>query len=262
MADYVVGVDIGGTCTDCVLVDGEGRVTLAKTFSTPPDFSDGILDALDIAAATLGTSREELLGSTRNFLHSTTVAENAVVDGTLAQAGVITNRGFEDNLFAMRGGYGRWSGLTEDETRNPIDTDKLPPIVPRQLVVGVRERTDARGTIHLEADEGEIEEAARSLLDDGVEAVGVSTLWSFVNPTTERRIGEVIRRLRPDLFLTLSHEIAPVVASPAGGGRVPRHAARRAGVRGRAAFRRGGHPAGGDDRVGAGQRPRRLAEPR
>jgi N-methylhydantoinase A len=211
LADYVIGVDIGGTCTDCVIVDGEGRVTLAKTFSTPPDFSDGILEALDIAAGTLGTSREELLGSTRNFLHSTTVAENAVIDGTLAQAGVITNRGFEDTLFAMRGGYGRWSGLTEDEKRNPIDTDKLPPIVPRQLVVGVRERTDARGTIHLEADEGEIEEAARRLLDDGVEAVGVSTLWSFVNPTTERRIGEVIRRLRPDVFLTLSHEIAPVV---------------------------------------------------
>jgi N-methylhydantoinase A len=211
MADYVIGVDIGGTCTDCVIVDDEGRITLAKTFSTPPDFSNGILDALDIAAGSLGASREELLGATRNFLHSTTVAENAVVDGTLAEAGVLTNRGFEDNLFAMRGGYGRWSGLTEDEKRNPIDTDKLPPIVPRRLIAGVKERTDARGTIHLEADEDQIEESVQHLLDEGVDALGVSTLWSFVNPTTERRIGEVIRRLRPDLFVTLSHEIAPVV---------------------------------------------------
>jgi N-methylhydantoinase A len=211
MADYVIGVDIGGTCTDCVIVDDEGRITLAKTFSTPPDFSNGILDALDIAAGTLGASREELLGATRNFLHSTTVAENAVIDGTLAEAGVLTNRGFEDNLFAMRGGYGRWSGLTEDEKRNPIDTDKLPPIVPRRLIAGVKERTDARGTIHLEADEDQIEESVQHLLDEGVDALGVSTLWSFVNPTTERRIGEVIRRLRPDLFVTLSHEIAPVV---------------------------------------------------
>ncbi|MBD0328813.1 MAG: hydantoinase/oxoprolinase family protein [Thermoleophilia bacterium] len=210
-AEYLVGVDIGGTCTDCVVVDQEGRVTLAKAFSTPPDFSGGIFDALDVAAEELGRTRAELLADTRLFLHSTTVAENAVVDGTLARAGVITNRGFEDNLFAMRGGYGRWSGLTEEEKRNPIETDKLPPIVPRELVAGVRERTDARGGVRVEPDDGDIERAARGLLDAGVEAVGVSTLWSFVNAETERRIGELVRRLRPDLFLTLSHEIAPVV---------------------------------------------------
>jgi N-methylhydantoinase A len=74
------------------------------------------------------------------------VAENAVVDGTLATAGVITTRGFEDTLFAMRGGYGRWSGLTEDQKRNPMETDKLPPIVPRALIRGVKERVDAQGT--------------------------------------------------------------------------------------------------------------------
>ncbi len=209
--DYVVGIDIGGTCTDCVVVDEHGRVTLAKAFSTPPDFSDGILEAVEIAAQGIGTSREGLLRETRLFLHSTTVAENAVVDGTLAKAGVITNRGFEDNLFAMRGGYGRWSGLTEEEKRNPIETDKLPPIVPRGLVAGIRERTDGRGTVHVAADDAQIEQATRQLLDEGVEAVGVSMLWSFVNSTTERQIAEVVRRVRPDLFLTLSHEIAPVV---------------------------------------------------
>src|SRR3954466_144369 len=144
--EYVVGIDIGGTCTDCVVVDDEGTVTLAKAFSTPPDFSRGILDAIGVAADHLGTDSDDLLKSTRLFLHSTTVAENAVVDGTLAKAGVITTSGFEDTLFAMRGGYGRWSGLTEDEKRNPVDTDKPEAIVPRSLVAGVRERMDARGT--------------------------------------------------------------------------------------------------------------------
>ena len=118
MTSYVVGVDIGGTCTDCVVVDERGTVTLGKAFSTPPDFADGILDALDVAARELDSDVRTVLSQTRLFLHSTTVAENAVVDGTLARAGLITTRGFEDTLFAMRGGYGRWSGLTEDEKRN------------------------------------------------------------------------------------------------------------------------------------------------
>jgi N-methylhydantoinase A len=209
--EYVIGVDIGGTCTDCVVVDEEGRVTLAKAFSTPPDFSEGIFDALAVAAEELDRPVADLLASTRLFLHSTTVAENAVVDGTLATAGVITNSGFEDTLFAMRGGYGRWSGLTEEQKRNPIETDKPPAIIPRSLIVGVRERTESRGEQVVAADEGEIEQAARRLLDPGVEAIGVSMLWSFANPDTERRVGEVIRRLRPDVFLTLGHEIAPVV---------------------------------------------------
>ena len=209
--EFVVGIDIGGTCTDCVVVDDGGRVTLGKAFSTPPNFSGGILDSLAGAAEQLGTDVGSLLADTRLFLHSTTVAENAVVDGTLACAGVITTRGFEDTLFAMRGGYGRWSGLTEEQKRNPVETDKLPAIVPRSLIVGIRERTDASGTVKVAADDADIEQAVQTLVSAGVEAIGVSTLWSFANPATEQQVAEVVRRLAPDLFLTLSHEIAPVV---------------------------------------------------
>jgi N-methylhydantoinase A len=208
---YVVGIDIGGTCTDCVVVDGDGRVTLAKAFSTPPDFSRGILDALSIAASDIGVGRAELLGATGLFLHSATVAENAVVDGTLAKAGVITTKGFEDTLFAMRGGYGRWSGLTEEQKRNPIETDKEPPIVPRALIRGIKERTDAHGQVQVEADEAEIEGVVRELLDAGIDALGVSLLWSFTNPGNEERVRRVVDRLWPDGFVTLSHEIAPIV---------------------------------------------------
>jgi N-methylhydantoinase A len=208
---YVVGVDIGGTCTDCVVVDTDGNVTLAKAFSTPDDFSGGILDALAVAAGELGIGRADLLRDTRLFLHSTTVAENAVVDGTLADAAVITTKGFEDTLFTMRGGYGRWSGLTEDQKRNPIETDKLPPIVPRALVRGVRERVDAAGRVLVEADEAEIEAVVSELAGSGLQAVGVSLLWSFTNPVNEQRVREVVDRLWPDAFLTLSHEIAPIV---------------------------------------------------
>jgi N-methylhydantoinase A len=208
---YVVGIDIGGTCTDCVVVDETGQVTLGKAFSTPPDFSTGIFDSLTEAARALGTDASKLLADTRLFLHSTTIAENAVVDGTLATAGVITTRGFEDTLFATRGGYGRWSGLTEEGKRNPVDTDKLPPIVSRSLLEGIKERTDTHGTIVASADEAEIEAAVRRLLDRRVDALGVCLLWSFRNPANEDVVARVIRRVRPDIFLTLSHEIAPIV---------------------------------------------------
>jgi N-methylhydantoinase A len=152
-----------------------------------------------------------VLSQTRLFLHSTTVPENAVVDGTLARAGLITTRGFEDTLFAMRGGYGRWSGLTEDEKRNPVDTDKPPPIVPRSLIVGIGERIDSNGAVKATARDDEIEDAVRGLLSEGVDGIAVSTLWSFANPSTERQVADVVRRIAPGTFLTLSHEIAPVV---------------------------------------------------
>ena len=209
--EYVVGIDIGGTCTDCVVVDREGRVTLGKAFSTPPDFSRGILDAISVAADELGIGRSRLLEGTKLFLHSTTVAENAVVDGTLSRAGVITTRGFGDSLSAMRGGYGRWSGLTEDEKRNPIETDKLPPIVPGELVATVAERVDMSGEVLHALDDSELETAVRALLDKGVDALGVSFVWAFANPANEQRAKELIERIAPDKFLTVSHEIAPIV---------------------------------------------------
>ncbi|MBL8116920.1 MAG: hydantoinase/oxoprolinase family protein [Anaerolineae bacterium] len=208
---YVLAVDIGGTCTDSVIVDENGRIALGKAFSTPPDFSTGILDSLRVAATDMQLSLENILHNTQLFLHSTTVAENAVVDGTLAHAGLITTRGFEQTLFSTRGGYGRWSGLTEDEKRNPIDTEKLPPIISISHIRGVKERTDTNGRILYVPDEAEIESAVQSLLEAGVEALGVCLLWAIVNPESEKRIGEIIRKLSPNTFLTLSHEIAPIV---------------------------------------------------
>ena len=160
---YVVGVDIGGTCTDTVLVDEEGQMVLSKAFSTPHDFSQGIIDALSLAAAEVGLDLAELLASTDLFLHGTTVAENAVIDGDLANVGLLTTRGFVDTLRIARGGYGRWSGLTEAETRDPIYTDKPPPLIPQTLIAGIRERTDSKGELVFAADESDIEQAARGL---------------------------------------------------------------------------------------------------
>jgi N-methylhydantoinase A len=206
---FVVGVDIGGTFTDCVVLDHSGQMSLAKSFSTPPDFSKGIIDALSVAAEERGVALRFLLSKTTLFLHSSTIAENAINDGDLVRAGIITTWGHEDTLFVMRGGFGRWSGLTEDERRNPIETSKPPPIVSRDLTVGVRERVDSRGNVLRPVDESDLEEAVERMKAEGVDALGVSFLWSFANPTNELKAKEVIQWLWPGVFLTLSHEIAP-----------------------------------------------------
>jgi N-methylhydantoinase A len=208
---YVVGVDIGGTCTDCVVVDEAGALTLGKAFSTPPEFFEGIENALEMAAGRLGTTAGALLRATRLFLHSTTVAENTLVNGEGARAGLLATEGFESTLFATRGGFGRWSGLTEEEKRNPIETDKPPPLVPLGLVRPLRERVDRRGTVLTAVDPAEVERALGGLADAGVEAVGICLLWSCVNPDNERAVSALVRRLRPDLFVTSSHEIAPLL---------------------------------------------------
>jgi N-methylhydantoinase A len=208
---FVIGVDIGGTCTDCVMVTAEGEVVLGKAFSTPPDFSRGIIDALSVAAQEMRIGLDELLARTKLFLHSTTVAENAVTDGNLSKAGILTTRGFEDTLFMTRGAYGRWSGLTEEELHDPVYADKPPAIVPRRRIRGVRERTDGNGqNLHV-ADAGDVEAAVRELIGQGAEAIGVCFLWSFANPANEKIAGDIVRRLRPDMFRSLSHEIAPVL---------------------------------------------------
>jgi N-methylhydantoinase A len=209
--DFIIGIDIGGTCTDCVVLDRAGRATIAKAFSTPPDFSQGIVDAIGVAAADLELTSRELLDSTWLFMHSTTVAENAMVDGNFSTPGLITTSGFGDTLFASRGGYGRWSGLTDEEKRNPIETSKPAPLVPRANIRTVRERVDREGVVVHPIDAEQLERAVRELVDLDVEAIGVCLLWSFANPDHEEAVREAIRRARPDLFVTVSHEIAPIV---------------------------------------------------
>lgn len=208
---YVIGVDIGGTCTDCVVMDAEGRITVAKAFSTPHDFSQGILNALEFAGQKLGIERDALLNRTKLFLHGTTIAENAIVNEKLVKAGVLVTRGFEDTLFLMRGGYAEWSGRSEDEMKDIVNVARPPMLTPRELIVGIKERIDAGGAVLGTPAPAEIEAAVQRMVDNGAEAIGVSFLWSFVNPDNETVAQRVIKELYPELFCTISSEIAPIM---------------------------------------------------
>ncbi|MDP7344933.1 MAG: hydantoinase/oxoprolinase N-terminal domain-containing protein, partial [Alphaproteobacteria bacterium] len=110
MASYLCGIDIGGTFTDCVIVDGEGAVTTAKAPSTPHDFAVGVQDALKAAGAKLGLGQGALCAEIAMLSHGTTVGTNALLQMKGAKTGLITTRGHKDNLAIMRSA-GRSVGL-------------------------------------------------------------------------------------------------------------------------------------------------------
>lgn len=99
---YYIGTDIGGTFTDCVVMDEEGRISISKVPSTPVNFAQGLIDSLVAAADNRGISFEELMGRSRLFVHGCTVATNTLINHSGARVGMITTRGVEDTMEIMR----------------------------------------------------------------------------------------------------------------------------------------------------------------
>jgi N-methylhydantoinase A len=208
---YLVASDVGGTCTDTIVFAPGEAVRIGKALSTPPNFAQGVLDSVASAAQTMGLTRDELLAQCSLFIHGSTVVDNAILtrDGSLT--GLLTTEGFEDTLHVTRGAYGRWGGLTEDRIKHPVATDRAAPLVPMERVRGVPERVDYKGAILRELDEKAVEASVRDLIDTHkVEAIAVSLLWSFYNPSHEQKIREIIKRVAPKTYVALSSEIAPV----------------------------------------------------
>ncbi|QTH21247.1 hydantoinase/oxoprolinase family protein [Rhizorhabdus wittichii] len=207
---YIVATDVGGTCTDTVVFARNEPIRLGKALSTPPDFATGVLDSIGTAARAMGMERDDLLRQTALFVHGSTVVDNTIFTRDGARTGLIATAGFEDSLLVTRGAYGRWGGLTEDRIKHPVKTERAPALVGGEAIVGVKERVDYKGAMLCEADEAEIEAAVRKLVDDGkVEAIAVSFLWSFYNMRNEQKVKEVVGRVAPDVYCTLSSEIAP-----------------------------------------------------
>ena len=206
--NYVVGVDIGGTFTDCVVVDEEGRVTIGKSLSTPADFSQGALNSAGDAATNLGLKGAgELLRATRLFFHACTIGDNTLITRAGAKTGLITTRGFGDSLHMMRGKIAE--GLTENEIAHRSALDKPEPFVPRKLVEEVPERIDYKGTELIRLNVQAAEQAIDRLVAQGVDSVAVCFLWSIMNDSHEKQLAEILKRKYPKLFFTLSSEVAP-----------------------------------------------------
>jgi len=208
----IAAVDIGGTFTDCVIVDGEGRIAYGKSLSSPADnFQSGFFGSLRAAAHQGGYDDQELFERlTRLVSHGSTVATNIVVELKGSKVGLITTKGHEDTLLMMRG-LGRVTGEPPESILDVANTHKPDPIVPRTHIRGITERVDSVGDVLVKLDEQELEQAVRELLDAGCEAFAVCFLWSIQNPAHEQRAKEIIQRVAPDAFVSTSHELSTAV---------------------------------------------------
>jgi N-methylhydantoinase A len=206
----IIGVDTGGTFTDCVTIDDSGRVTYAKAFSTPADYSDGVIQSLANSAEAASVSTEALLKDARFLAYGTTAGLNTLVTRAGPPVGLITTKGHEDAILIGRVQQ-KVAGMGERERTYAVKMDKPIPLVPRTMIRGANERVDWRGEVVVALDPEEIRRAARELVDAGAKAIAVCFLWSFVNPAHEKEAGRVIREAHPELFVTLSCEVVPVM---------------------------------------------------
>jgi len=202
----IVGVDIGGTFTDCVAVDADGQVTIGKASSTPPEFDRGFMDALAEVAERSGKTVGEFLAQTDGLLHGCTVGTNALVEGRTARVALITSAGHTEPFYVMRAG-GRLATLSPDEIAHVAAHTKPEPLVPRNMVREVNERVTRDGSILVSLRDEEVRAVVQELLDDGVDAFAVSLLWSVANDLHERRVGAIIAEMAPNAFVSLASEM-------------------------------------------------------
>src|SRR5215467_1197307 len=195
---FRVGVDIGGTFTDIVLLDDSGHLHTRKVSSSVDDYARAIIDGLgeifrDTTIAGAGISE---------VLHGTTVASNAVLEQKGARTGLITTRGFRDVLEIRRLRMPRLYDLT---------WEKPAPLVERYLRQEVTERIDAHGAVQTPLDLTEVERALERLRGEGIEALAVCLLNSYANPTHEEQIKALVSRRTPDLIACYSVEVHPEI---------------------------------------------------
>jgi N-methylhydantoinase A/oxoprolinase/acetone carboxylase beta subunit len=195
-----VGVDIGGTHTDLVMIDeARGAITVHKVPTTVADPSAGTVEALVALCGMAGVD----ITSIDYFMHGTTVATNIALEHNGAKTGLITTAGFRDILHIARHKRPQTFSLQLDL---PWQTH---PLVPRRRRIGVKERIVPPGDILVPLDEAAARAAVRQLAAEGVEAIAVCFLFSFLNPAHERRVGEIIAEEAPGVFVSLSHEVVP-----------------------------------------------------
>jgi N-methylhydantoinase A len=197
----VVGVDIGGTFTDFMLYDTEsGSVHVHKVPSTPGEPERAMVSGLAELCSAAGLSAGDVTG----VFHGTTVATNAVLEHEGAVAGMITTRGFRDIVH-----IGRHQRPLHYSVMQDIPWQAKPFVQRRHRHVVTERIVPPTGEILVPLDEDEVRTAARELREEGVEAVAVCFLFSYLNPEHERRAAAIVREELPDAFVTTSADIVP-----------------------------------------------------
>jgi N-methylhydantoinase A len=212
--DVRIGVDVGGTFTDVVLATAEGTVR-GKADTTAHDLRVGFFNAVREAAKALGTNGDDpdVVRAAEAIVYSTTVGTNALVEGKGPMLGVLTTAGFEDTMLIGRARS--WAdGLAVDARYDRGRAQRPQPLVPRNHVVGLRERLDPFGEVLIGLRREEVIRAVDELVDLGVRGFVVVLLYSYVNPVHELLVEQVIREQYPEVYLGhmpvfLSSEVSP-----------------------------------------------------
>jgi N-methylhydantoinase A len=209
-----IGIDIGGTFTDCVLIgdpaaDGAVTYRTAKVLSTKGDPADGVLAGLTDLAGTMGLALPELLARTRRFGHGTTIGTNAVLERSGARVGLIATAGHGDALAIMRG-HGRVAGRSVEDVFAVRGTSLPAPLIVPGAVLELPERVDSAGKVVVALDERRAADAIAAFIRrDQLDSVAVALLWSFANPDHEQAVEKIVRTVAPDVFVSLSSRVSP-----------------------------------------------------
>ena len=197
---YRLGVDVGGTFTDFLLInESDGSTFTAKVPSTPEDSSIGVLNGVSRICDQSGVDPKDI----KLVMHGTTVATNAVLTGNGAKVGLLTTQGYESVLQVARsfcpGGLGGWVSFV-----------KGPLLAPLELTYGVKERTDATGVISLKLDEDHLREQLNNLKAKGeVEALTISFVNSYINDENEVKAAKIAAETFTDIPISISSEVIP-----------------------------------------------------
>ncbi|TSE12316.1 hydantoinase/oxoprolinase family protein [Mesorhizobium intechi] len=191
LGSVVAGIDVGGTFTDLLLVDGRhgGKVHIAKTPTTVDNQAFGVVSAL--GATGFAIDGIDLI------VHGTTTTTNAVLERRLAKTGMITTRGFRDVIELGRRTRPHPYGMT----------GTFVPVIPRNLRLEVSERVEASGAVNTPLDEAEMREAVKALIAAGCESLVIHFLHSYANPSHERRAAEIAAELWPNGYITTGHAL-------------------------------------------------------
>tara|TARA_B100001142_G_scaffold328938_1_gene390494 strand:- start:2558 stop:4618 length:2061 start_codon:yes stop_codon:yes gene_type:complete len=197
---YRLGVDVGGTFTDFLLInESDGSTHTAKVPSTPEDSSIGVLNGVARICDQSGVNPKDI----KLVMHGTTVATNAVLTGNGAKVGLLTTKGYESVLQVARsfcpGGLGGWVSFV-----------KGPLLAPLELTYGVEERTDASGDISIKLNEDQLKEQLNNLKSKGeVEALTISFVNSYINNENEIKAAKIAAEIFTDIPISISSEVIP-----------------------------------------------------
>ena len=199
---YRIFIDTGGTFTDGVCVNEKGDLVTAKSSTTPNDLTVGTMNVVDALAAMCGLQPTELLSDTTMMVNGTTAGTNAVLTRRGAKVGIICTKGHPDVLELRR-----VPKVDMFDWRMPFPK----PLVPRRLRVEVEERINKRGAIVTPLNEESVHEAVAYLKKQGVEAIVVALLFSFLNDVHEKRIAEIVKQDYPGVPCSISSAVLPMI---------------------------------------------------